>query len=99
MQQLLLGQLALRDVLHSAIELDDMAVPVPQGSPTGDDPDRVSLLVDDAGITFIGQPIAQTVLDGLGDGVPTLLGEVLFHLGIDGRGEGGITAIDAVDLR
>ncbi|MND58858.1 hypothetical protein D3C80_500310 [compost metagenome] len=31
--------------------------------------------------------------------MPTLLGEVLFDLGIDGRGEGGITAIDTVDLR
>ena len=31
--------------------------------------------------------------------MPTLLGEVLFDLGIDGRGEGGITAVDAVDLR
>ncbi|MNH05372.1 hypothetical protein D3C79_646930 [compost metagenome] len=41
----------------------------------------------------------QAALDGLGNGVPALLGEVLFHLGIDGRWEGGITAIDTVDLR
>jgi len=65
-QQLLLGQLALRDVLHSAIELDDIAVPVQQGGPTGDDPDGVPLLVDDAGIAFIGLPVVQAALDGLG---------------------------------
>ena len=64
--QQLLGQLALRDVLHSAIELDDIAVPVPQGGPTGGDPDGVPLLVDDAGIAFIGLPVVQAALDGLG---------------------------------
>jgi hypothetical protein len=41
----------------------------------------------------------QAALDGLGHRVPPLLGEVFSHLGIDGRGEGRITAIDAIDLR
>ncbi|MNH11645.1 hypothetical protein D3C79_711660 [compost metagenome] len=97
--QLLLGLLALGDVLYGAIQFNDGAVLVPQGGTTGDDPGKLPTGGDDLGITFVGRAILQAAIHGQTQGVPGLRREVILHLGVDGGGERGIPAIDAKDLR
>ena len=99
MLQALLCELALRDILHGAVELEYGAIPVPERRPAGNDPGGLPLLRDHFGIALVGLPVHPAALDGLGHRVPPLLSEVFSDLGIDGRGEGRIPAIDAIDLR
>ncbi len=98
-QQLLLCQFALRDVLYRAVKLDYGPLAVSKRRPPGDDPGGVAMFVIHLGIALVGLTILQAAFDRLGNGSPPLLGEILLHFGIDGGGQGGIAAIDAVDLR